>query len=157
MHSSLLSQRVPFTSQEFARMQREVCRLSTLREEVLGRLKTAREMGDLSENGAYKYAKFELGNISRELRRLRQLIHNGVVVQKQAANGKVAFGSVVTIKSDTRTMIFTLVSEFESNPTKGKLSMKSPIGVAVFGKNVGDAVVIRTPSGDVQYHITTVA
>ena len=148
---------IQFTEEGYKKIEEKLATLLKTREEVVVRLRTAREMGDLSENGAYKYAKFELGNIARELRRLRQLIQNGVVVPKKATNGHIAFGSVVSMKSEKHTMTFTLVSEFESNPTKKKLSMKSPVGAAVLGKKVGDTVVIRTPSGEAMYQIISVA
>ncbi len=59
--------KIPFTRAAFQKMIERRKQLHDLREETLVRLKAAREMGDLSENGAYRYAKFELGNIGREL------------------------------------------------------------------------------------------
>lgn len=134
----------------------EHVRLSKEREEILVRLQTAREMGDLSENGAYKYAKMELRDTDRRLRHLQKLLTYGVVVTS-ARSGVIDFGSRVKIKSDAGEMEFELVSGYESNPQEQKLSVYSPIGKAILGKKAGDAVEVETPSGIKNYAIVSVA
>lgn len=117
------------------------------------RLKEAREMGDLSENGAYKYAKFELGSIGRQLRQLRFQLDNGVIVAKTATD-TVSFGSCVTVThSSGKRMMFTIVSSYESNPLENKLSMDSPIGSALLGKKLHESVVVQTPAGEQTFTI----
>lgn len=140
-------------------MQQKVAELSALREEVMERLVTAREMGDLSENGAYKYAKFELGNIGRQLKRLQHLLEVGYPVEKSTAQSStVDFGSTVTVQKvgtqDSKT--FTVVSKHESDPSKDLLAFTSPMGKAVMHKTVGDTVTLTTPRGDVSYRITSI-
>lgn len=153
MHSS--EERIPFTRAAYQQMQARFAQLQVLREEVTGRLKIAREMGDLSENGAYQYAKFELGNIGREMRRLRHLLKHGVITEKKST-GVVDFGSTVTLQSDRGQLEFMLVSEHESDPVKGKLSLQSPIGQAVVGKKAGETLLVVTPQGSVQYVVKSV-
>ena len=75
---------IPFTLEAYQQLQADFDRLSQDRKDVMVRLQTAREMGDLSENGAYIYAKFELGSINRQLAQLRHLLKNGKVVEKPA-------------------------------------------------------------------------
>lgn len=137
-------------------MQQEVARLEEERVQVLSRLKTAREMGDLSENGAYRYAKFELGNIGRELRRLNRLIMFGEIVES-TQNNEVSFGSRVTITANHQHVEYVLVSQHESDPSKGKLSFQSPIGKALMGKKVGDVVEVSVPAGVVSYTIEKIS
>lgn len=146
---------IPFTKDAYEEMQRDFERLSVEREEILVRLQTAREQGDLSENGAYKYAKFELGNVNRQLRRLTHLLRYGVITQSRN-QGVVEFGSTVTLESNGKKLTFTLVSEHESNPAKQKLSFKSPIGQAIIGKKVGDNVKVQTPAGETIYTLLTI-
>jgi transcription elongation GreA/GreB family factor len=147
--------KIPFTQEAFDKMKAEVQRLNTYREEVVIRLQAAREQGDLSENGAYKYAKFELGNIGRQLRDLKYKLTFGYVPVKAAA-GVIDFGATITIKNDTKDMTFMLVSEHESNPTQNKLSTNSPIGNAVKGKKVGDVVEVVAPAGVTKWKIMKV-
>ncbi len=148
--------KIPFTKAAYEAMQEHVVKLQTELGEVLVRLKDAREMGDLSENGAYKYAKFELGNIRRELRRLGYLINNGEVVVP-ASGEIVQFGStVIVVSADGVTKEFQLVSKHETNPAVGKISLASPIGTVLSGKKAGDTVTVETPRGQQKYLIEEV-
>lgn len=144
---------IPFTAEAYAKNEAEFKRLTNLRVEVMERLKTAREMGDLSENGAYTAAKFELGNIGRQLRYLRQMLLQGYVAKTSSTTDVVDFGRTITLKDGNKEFRFLLVSEFESNLVEQKLSLKSPIGQAVMGKKVGDVVKVTTPTGQVTYTI----
>jgi len=144
---------IPFTPQKYKEMQLKVAELEKLREEVMARLIVARGMGDLSENGAYKYAKFELGNIGRQLKRFKRLLEKGFPAPKNTGpKGLADFGSEVTIEKTGTTTIkkqktFMIVSEHESDPSKGKLAYSSPMGKAVMRKKVGDKVNVETPNG----------
>lgn len=148
--------KIPFTKEAYEKLQKEQERLTRLREEVIVRLQAARELGDLSENGAYKYAKFELGNIGRQLRNIHYQLSHGEIVDNKNTSGLVDFGSRVTIKNDRHTLVFILVSEYESDPKQGKLSFTSPIGRAVSGKKTGDQVEVVSPAGHTRYMIVKV-
>lgn len=141
-------------------MQAKVAQLQALRTEVMERLITAREMGDLSENGAYKYAKFELGNIGRQLRKYEGLLQAGYPHERSsAAEHTIAFGSVVTLQklgSTNQNKTFTIVSKHESNPIAGFIAFSSPLGTALMGKQQGETVEVTTPRGDVSYIIIAV-
>lgn len=153
LHSSI--PRFPFTQEAFEQMKADVVRLETEREAVMGRIKIAREMGDLSENGAYKYGKFELGNIRRELGRLTRLIERAKVV-KYSGSGIVEFGARVTISDGQQESTYLIVGPHESDPSKGKLSMESPLGVALLGKRTGDTAVFTVPAGTKIYSILAI-
>ncbi len=146
---------IPFTKEAYEKMEKDFEKLSKEQGEILVRLQTAREMGDLSENGAYKYAKFELGNVRRKLGALKFQLRYGVVVEKKN-DGTVDFGAKVKLKNDDREMEFTLVSKHESNPSERKLSTDSPIGAAVIGKSVNDDVEVKTPGGVVKYKLVSI-
>jgi transcription elongation factor GreA len=112
--------------------------------------------GDLSENGAYKYAKFELGNVRRELKKINHLLRWGVVTK--AKNNLIAdFGSSVSLKNDKMEVTYMLVSEHESNPMEKKLSVKSPLGKSIVGKSVGEIVTFQAPAGEVRYEVVKIA
>lgn len=154
LHSSQI--RIPFTKDAYEKIQKEFDRLTELRKEVIIRLQIAREQGDLSENGAYKYAKFELGDIGRKLRDLSYQLKHGVITNKSANSESIDFGAEITLKNSDREMTFMLVSEYESDPLKNKLSTKSPIGQAVIGKKKGDQITVQTPGGVVEWEIVEV-
>jgi len=150
-----LPKTIQFTQAGYQKMKDDVVVLTEKRVGVVVNLRTAREMGDLSENGAYKAARFELSAIDRELRRLNFLLRFGEVVAIQYT-GSIAFGSQVSITDGKKTLEFMLVDGYESDPQQKKLSLKSPIGKAVFGKKVGDRVVVTAPSGQKNYTIVSV-
>lgn len=152
LHSSI--PRIPFTADAYAKMKAEYEKLLIEQDELIIRVNTARAQGDLSENGAYKYGKIELGNVRRRLRELKHLITHGEVIQATSSS-IITFGKTVTLKNNQKTITFTLVSQYESDPAQGKLSDSSPIGQAVRGKKVGDEVVVTTPSGETTYTIAS--
>ncbi len=147
---------IPLTQNKFNELVAEKDRLTIERKAVMQRLQVAREMGDLSENGAYHYAKFELGSIGRQLRTINQVLGQGQVTAP--TRGKVVgFGSHVTLSSPTKTLEYDIVSEFESNPVAGRLSMNSPLGTTLMGKTVGDEVTVTAPAGHIKYTILAVS
>src|SRR5688572_15568331 len=147
---------IPFTEEAYEKLQQEFDRLTEERAQVMIRLQTAREMGDLSENGAYKYAKIELGNINHHLRELKQLLQQGKVIAKPKNPQTVQFGCTVTLVQGKRTISYTVVSQHESNPSEGKLSIESPIGQALMGKKKGETVTVHAPAGEIKYTISEI-
>lgn len=148
---------IPFTKEAYEKLKSEYQRLKKERIEIMERLKVAREMGDLSENGAYKYAKFELGSVGRQLREIKHLLDNGQVNDKKTTTNVVDFGSTVTVQQDTKEFTFIIVSAHESDLTKNKLSMDSPLGQALMGKTIGDKMTISAPIGDISYTILKIS
>ena len=143
---------VPFTKEGYAKLKPRQAELLAKREIVLVSLQRAREMGDLSENGAYTSAKFELGNVDRELRRVEYHLKYGKVVEP-SSDGKVGLGSKVTVELDGKEYVYTLVGTQESDPKKGLLSLESPIGLALLGKKMGEKVVVLMPDRQIEYLI----
>lgn len=146
---------IPFTRVGYQQLETDLKAYQLKREQVLVRLQTAREMGDLSENAAYHSAKFELGGIDREIRRLKYLLASGEVVDTPS-NGTVTFGRTVTVTDGTRERTFLMVSGYESNPIEQKLSIHSPLGQALVGKKSGDRVEFAAPAGSMTYTIVSV-
>jgi transcription elongation factor GreA len=147
---------IPFTPPAYAQLKAEKYDLLTERKAVIIRLQTAREMGDLSENGAYKYAKQELGDIGRKLRKLNYLLSEGEIIQPKE-HSVVEFGATVELAGPRGKQTYTIVSEYESNPVERKLAMTSPIGAAIIGKKVGELVTVETPNGEVTYTISAIS
>lgn len=147
---------IPLTQEAYDKYMAEIKRLLIEKKALQGRVNVAREMGDLSENGAYKYAKIELGNVSKQLRDLHLLIDSSIITSPQTTTNKVGFGSKVTISDGKSTETYTLVTMYESDLAAHKLSQESPIGAALMNKKKGDTVKITTPGGTISYTIITI-
>lgn len=141
---------VPFTKVGYDNLKIRQSELILKREEVLIALQRAREMGDLSENGAYTAARFELGNVDRELKRLEFMIKYGQVVES-TGHDKVGFGNQVTVEISGKEYVYTLVGTQESDPKKAMISLESPIGIALLGKRVGEKAVVTMPDRTIEY------
>lgn len=146
---------IPFTPAFFRQLQTKHQRLETELTAVKERLQVAREQGDLSENAAYKYAKFELGSISRQLRELNRLLKDGKPVDPPVNPTQVEFGVTVRIidLSQPARLEVQLVSAAEANPQQGKVSLVSPLGAALLGKRPQQTITVETPAGRRQYLI----
>jgi transcription elongation factor GreA len=143
------------TQEKYLESKKEKDLLLNERKQILIRLQTAREMGDLSENGAYTAAKSELRDTDRKIRLLEKLLRRGVIT-KTKNSGKIEFDSKVVLDNGEKKLNFHLVSGFESNPLKGKLSIFSPLGKALMGKSANQKVTITAPVGKIAYTIVSV-
>jgi len=146
---------INFSKEGYEKLKADLLNLEKKREEVVKSLQFAREQGDLSENGAYKAARFELGNVDRQLRLVKYQIRYGKVLEKHG-NDMIDFGSTVVLDDGKQKMTFTLVGGYESDPIQHKLSTFSPIGKALCGKKAGDTITVHTPSGVRQFTILNV-
>lgn len=128
------------------------------RHEVVERLSSAREMGDLSENAEYTAAREELAFIDGRIEELENLLKQVVIIEGAGHHkGKtVDLGSVVTVKVKGKKEVFTLVGEWEADPTEKKISHESPLGKALIGKAVGDDIQVEAPVGKMVYTVVEI-
>lgn len=144
--------KIQFTKEGYENVKKEHAQLTAQRVGAVQELSTARDMGDRSENAAYKSARWKLSSIDKRLRHLKNLIKYGEIVEKEF-NGKADIGSHVTLSDGKDTHEYTLVGGFESDIMKGKLSINSPIGKALMGKKAGETIIVNIPSGMAAYKI----
>ena len=135
--------------------QNELHILQTERIDAIKELQRAREMGDLSENAAYKVARSRLSRIDGRIRFLEKILKRVKVVTKRT-DGRIGLGSKVTIDDSTNIKEITLVDSYESDFMQGKISGYSPIGRVLMRKKVGDVVEVSTIKGVIKYTITYV-
>ena len=122
----------------------------TERPRVVTEVSHAADLGDRSENAAYIYGKKRLRHIDSRLRYLRRKIEGIVVVDlaEQPQHDTVKFGAVVVLEDDDgEERIYRLVDKDESEPARGRISVQSPIGRALLGKEAGDYVTVKLPKG----------
>ena len=126
------------------------------RKEVAGKIKEAREQGDLSENAEYDAAKDEQRDIEARIEEIEKILKNAeVVVEEEIDLDKISVGCKVKVFDCEfeEEMDFKIVGSTEANSLKGKISNESPVGRALIGAKVGDVVDVETPGGMAQYKV----
>ncbi len=121
-------------------------------------MKAAAALGDRSENAEYIYGKKRLREIDARLRFLsKRLERLTVVCEVRARDGRAYFGSWVTVENeDGQRLRYRLVGPDESDVENGLVSIESPVGRALLGKEEGDQVVIQRPKGELVLEIVAV-
>ncbi len=111
----------------------------------------------MSENAEYHIAREEQGRLEERIGIIENVLKHAIVVSRQT-DGTVDVGSTVVIKKgdEGNTRTFILVGSEETDMLSGKISYKSPIGAALYGKKKGDTVTVSTPKGDMDYSIVSV-
>ncbi len=125
-------------------LEKELEALKARRPELAEKIATARSYGDLSENEDYSAARSEQKVVEGRILEIEDILLHAKII-KTGKKEKVAMGSTVTLESDGKKNTYTLVGAVEANPLEGKISNESPIGVAIFGKKVGEEV--KLPNG----------
>ena len=123
------------------------------REELSQRLRSAIQMGDLSENADYHKAKEDQAFLEGRIQEIEAVLRMAVIVEK-ANTDAVSVGSHVTVQEegfDPET--YYLVGAKEADPRNGKISNESPIGRALMDHKVGDVVEAETPGGKIKFKI----
>lgn len=119
----------------------------------------AREFGDLSENAEYKAAKERQTMVQARLSLLHQRMSEVDSIDlSKIPTDRIAYGSDVVLYDleKEEKVSYRLVTSEESEPEKGKISTVSPIGQALMGKEEGDEIKVKTPTGWRNFEITRV-
>ena len=146
--------RIPFTQSGFEALVEELKRLKEERKDAVLRLKAARDLGDLSENGLYKGARANLTRIDSRLRQLDSLIKLADI--QKGSTDIVSLDRKITVTDGKTERMFHMVGSYESNPAENKISPSSPIGSALMGKKIGDRISVSTTSGLKNYTIVKI-
>jgi transcription elongation factor GreA len=134
----------------YERLRAELDDLTTRgRVDIARKIEEARALGDLSENGDYHAAKDSQGHMETRIRQLEHLLRNSTVSDEVVDNGRVASGSVVTLRyeGDDTDERWLVGSVEERHQELGVISTASPLGQALLGKQAGDEVTYQVPSG----------
>jgi len=145
-------ERVPMTPNGHKKLQEELHRLKTVeRPEVIKLIEYARSLGDLSENAEYETAKNRQSFVEGRIQELDSKLSRAEIIDPAELTNKdrVTFGLHVKLEDlDTGdTVSYQLVGPDESEPENGMISITSPIGRALIGKQVDDDVVVQAPGG----------
>lgn len=139
------------------------------RKEILQSLEYAKSLGDLSENAEYHQAREDQGKLEARIVKIEQILQSSQVVSGGGGDIVEIGSHVVVQKVPTKVGIptgvgkgeepktYVIVGGEEADMKVGKISNRSPVGVALFGKKKGDNVSFKTPSGLVNYKIINVS
>jgi transcription elongation factor GreA len=141
------------------RLKAEHAELTGKRPEVIGRIKAAKELGDLKENADYSSAREEQGFLEGRIASIEATLRLATVIETPGETAdRVTIGSTVTVEDETGArMTFVVVGSAEADPAGGRISNVSPVGRALIGRSAGDDVIVAAPRGEVHYRIVELA
>jgi transcription elongation factor GreA len=148
------------TAEGAARLRAELEHLKgPAREEISQRLRSAIQMGDLSENADYHKAKEDQAFLEGRIQELEYLIKNAIIIDDQPVQtDEVGVGSRVTIQEeDYPPETYHLVGSKEADPRNGLISNESPLGKALLGKHLDDIITADTPGGVIKFKILKIS
>ncbi|MFA5678798.1 MAG: transcription elongation factor GreA [Pseudomonas sp.] len=151
----------PMTKKGAQALEDELKHLKTvMRPQITEAIAEARELGDLKENAEYHAAREQQGMVEARISDIEGRLSAAQVIDVLSIpySGKVIFGTTVTIANvDTDEEVrYQIVGEDEADIKEGKISVTSPIARALIGKEEGEIVAVRTPSGVVEYEIVEI-
>ncbi len=151
----------PITKEGFAALEEELQHIKFVkRPEITEAIAVAREHGDLKENAEYHAAREQQSFNEGRIKELETVIGHAQIIDPSTMSGDtVKFGAkVLVVDEDTDVEeTLTIVGEYETDTSAGKISITAPVSRALIGKSVGDSVAVRTPKGQRTYEILEVS
>ena len=150
-----------YTPEGLQKLKDELAHLEQVeRPRVSQEIADARDKGDLSENAEYHAAKEEQSLLETKIAKMKNVVANARIIDESLLDSsKALIHSIVKIKNTQNGMEFTytLVADSESDIRNGKLSVNSPIGKGLLGKEVGDIAEIQVPAGMMTFKIINIS
>ncbi len=154
-------ERIPMSQTGHQKLKEELTHLERVeRAEVVKAIEVAREHGDLKENAEYHAAKDRQGHIEGRILELKDKLSRAEVINcLQVNTSRVVFGTVVGLLDlDTDEEIsYQLLGPEEADVKKGSISVLSPIGRSMLGKEEGDEVSVTTPGGTREFEVISIS
>ena len=153
--------RRPITAEGHKKLKEEIDRLIRIeRPQVIKEIEIALGHGDLSENAEYTYAKEKQGLIEARVRDLQERLAACEIIDlnNRADTDRIVFGCMVTIEDiDTSEQrVYRILGQDEADISQGIISVDSPLGRALIGKEVNDVVEVKTPNGLREYEVVNI-
>ena len=152
--------RIPISVEGYKRLEKELDELKKERPAVIQAIKEAREEGDLRENAGYDAARERQGLLEARISHIEsRMIRFEVIDIDVLQSDRAVFGATVTVEDmdSGERKTFTLLGPDEADHTRGTISIESPVGRALLGKQEGDEVSVQVPKGRVDYEVVSVA
>ncbi len=155
------SEVIYLTREKYEELQKELRELKTKgRAEVARKIAEARAHGDISENSEYETAKHEQELLEIKIQKLEETLAKARVIDiKDLPTDKVyLYSKVKVLNLNTNQVVeYTIVSSQEANSAEKKISIQSPIGKSLLGKQVGDIVEVKAPAGIIKYKVLEIS
>ena len=153
--------KIPMTTQGAELLKEELHNLKSIeRPKITSAIKEAREKGDLKENAEYHAAREQQSFIEGRIKDIEAKLSNAQIIdiRNMPQATKVIFGSTVTLLNleDQKKVQYKLVGEDEADLKSGKISITSPLARSLIGKEQGDIIELKMPSGITEYEIIKV-
>ncbi len=149
-----------FTKEGLEELKQELHEMKTVgRKQISDQIAEARAQGDLSENAEYDAAEEAQGLHEMKIAKLEEVLSKARILdESQIDTSKALILSKVTVlnKAVNKEFTYTLVSEKEADLKAGKISVKSPIGQGLLGKQVGEVAEIQVPNGVIEFEIVAI-
>jgi transcription elongation factor GreA len=156
-----MSQFTYLTQGGYEKIKGEVEELRTTgRKEAARAIAEAREKGDLSENAEYDAAKDAQGMLEAKISELEMKLGNARIIDETMLDdSKVGVLANIVIENVKmkKQFKYKLVPESEADLKTGRLSVSSPVGQGLLGKEVGELATVKTPNGDIQFKIISIS
>lgn len=153
-------ERVPITKPGYDALKKELSYLKTVeRPQNIKAIEEARAHGDLSENAEFHAAKERQSFIESRINELEYKLGNADIIDtKNLPRDRVVFGCEVVLENiDTGENVeYQLVGPDESDIEKGRISVQSPLGLAIIGKGIGDEIKLNAPGGQRTYELVDI-
>lgn len=153
--------RHPITREGYNQLHKELEHLKkVVRPLTIKAIEEARAHGDLNENAEYLAAKERQAFVEKKIHEIEQRLANAEIMETCApTNGRVGFGSTVTLENHGtgEEVTYVIVGPDESDISSGKISITSPLGRALIGKEVDEEVVVQAPGGIKRYTILKIS
>lgn len=154
-------ERIPMSKAGNKKLREELTKLEkTDRIEVVKAIEVAREHGDLKENAEYHAAKERQGHIEGRILELKDKLSRAEVIDcSKVSTERAVFGTIVKLLDlDTDEEVrYQLLGPEESDVKKGSISVLSPLGRSMLGKEVGDEVLVVTPGGNREFELMEIS
>ena len=154
-------ERIPMSVSGNQRLKDELSRLEKVdRIEVVKAIEVARGHGDLKENAEYHAAKERQGHIEGRILELKDKLSRAEVIDcSKVSVAKAVFGTVVTLldMDSDEEVTYQLLGPEEADVKRGSISVLSPLGRSMLGKEVGDEVLAKTPGGTREFEVVAIA
>lgn len=150
---------IPISVEGFERVKNELEELKKERPAVIQAIAEAREEGDLRENAGYEAARERQGMLEARINYIQSRMPRFNVIDLKTLDGEiVTFGATVEIEdiNTHEVKTFTLMGPDEADPSKGSISILSPVARALLGKEEGDEIVVDAPRGKIHYEILSI-
>jgi transcription elongation factor GreA len=153
----MMIEKVPITKQGLEKLRKELQHIFTVeRPQNIKAIEEARSHGDLSENAEYHAAKERQGILEAKINELEMAINRSEVIEiNHESIDIVVFGVTVELRNmaTDKNVAYQLVGPYESDPDSGRISIVSPLGKALIGKEEGDEIKLQTPGGIQEFEI----